>query len=148
MICTKCQQERPETDFYFRDRAKNERHRQCVWCYRKYRAEHYQAYYPDHKVEYRKRALAQKERRAKWFLGQLVGKRCVDCGESDIVVLQFDHTEQNKSFGISVGFRTGKSLIAILAEMKKCEVVCANCHMRRTARRAGWKKMMLSIPIG
>jgi hypothetical protein len=26
----------------------------------------------------------------------------------------------------------------VLAEMAKCDVVCANCHRRRTARRGGF----------
>jgi hypothetical protein len=30
-----------------------------------------------------------------------------------------------------------RSWQSILDEMAKCEVVCANCHRRRTARRRG-----------
>lgn len=61
---------------------------------------------------------------------------CQDCGESDIVVLEFDHVNDDKDNSVAVGmFRWGASRLQ--AEIEKCEVVCANCHKRRTDRRAG-----------
>jgi excinuclease UvrABC ATPase subunit len=61
---------------------------------------------------------------------------CVDCGETDIVVLEFDHVRGQKKNAISNMITTGLSVKRIMAEIKKCEVVCANDHRRRTARRA------------
>ncbi len=61
---------------------------------------------------------------------------CVDCGEDDVLVLEFDHLE-DKLFSIARGFRD-RPLQALLDEMAKCEVVCANCHRRRTAARGGF----------
>ena len=58
---------------------------------------------------------------------------CVDCGESDPVVLEFDHL-RDKSFSIGAKL-TNYSWTAIEAEIEKGEVVCGNCHKRRTARR-------------
>jgi hypothetical protein len=34
--------------------------------------------------------------------------------------------------------------VAVLDEIEKCEVVCANCHRRRTARRRGTLRYLLS----
>ena len=53
-----------------------------------------------------------------------------------MLVLEFDHLG-DKEFGIGAGFRD-RSLQALLNEMAKCEVVCANCHRRRTATRGGY----------
>jgi len=53
-----------------------------------------------------------------------------------------DHL-RDKSFAISVGV-TGRSWERLLDEMKKCEVVWANCHRRRTARRRGSVRVMLT----
>ncbi|HVT76394.1 MAG TPA: hypothetical protein VHD87_05140 [Acidimicrobiales bacterium] len=92
------------------------------------------------------------DRRARWLLEYLAAHPCVDCGESDPVVLDFDH-RRDKLFeiGRAIFF---KSMEAILEEIEKCDVVCANCHRRRTARRGrfarvlfvGWKRLPLSFP--
>jgi hypothetical protein len=67
---------------------------------------------------------------------------CVDCGEADAVVLEFDHL-RDKSFDVaqSLPYRSWQS---ILDEIAKCEVVCANCHRRRTARRRGSLRAVLT----
>lgn len=67
---------------------------------------------------------------------------CADCGENDPVILEFDHLG-NKSFDIgqALPYRNWQS---ILDEIAKCEVVCANCHRRRTARRRGSLRALLT----
>jgi hypothetical protein len=52
---------------------------------------------------------------------------CNRCGNNDYRVLQFHHTDANKEFNISskVGQRT---LLSLMKEINKCEVLCANCH--------------------
>jgi transposase-like protein len=64
---------------------------------------------------------------------------CVDCGESDPVVLEFDHIGQ-KTAALAALVSAGAPLTAIEAEIARCEVVCASCHRRRTAERAGWRR--------
>jgi hypothetical protein len=64
----------------------------------------------------------------------LAAHPCVDCGEADVVVLDFDHVRGEKVGVVSVLIRKG-SLSAIKAEIEKCEVRCANCHRRVTHRR-------------
>lgn len=72
---------------------------------------------------------------------------CTDCGEGDPVVLDFDHLPgQPKRFEIARAINAStRSWATISAEIEKCEVVCANCHRRRTARRAGHRKYLLTI---
>jgi len=60
---------------------------------------------------------------------------CVDCGEDDIVVLEFDHL-RDKKYAVGQMMRDAR-WDRIMAEIAKCEVVCANCHKRRTAQRRG-----------
>lgn len=60
----------------------------------------------------------------------------MDCGEKDPVVLEFDHIDPAaKSFEIGNMTRIGWGLERLLAEAEKCDVVCANCHRRRTAKQ-------------
>ena len=58
---------------------------------------------------------------------------CVDCGENDPRVLDFDHIN-NKRHEISTLLRKEYSWNSILEEAKKCEIRCANCHRRKTAK--------------
>lgn len=46
--------------------------------------------------------------------------------------------EEQKEFDISNGFRAGYSIERLATEIAKCDVRCANCHMRKTARDFNW----------
>jgi hypothetical protein len=48
-----------------------------------------------------------------------------------IYVMDFDHVNGGKKFGIS-GHRHGFK--GLIEEIKKCDVVCANCHRIRTLK--------------
>lgn len=74
---------------------------------------------------------------------------CRDCGETDPVVLDFDHLPgQEKRFEIARAVNAStRAWSTIRVEIAKCEVVCANCHRRRTARRAGSRKHLVSLGL-
>jgi hypothetical protein len=62
---------------------------------------------------------------------------CVDCGERNPVLLDFDHLpnfSKNFDIGRAVG-SSGRSWKSIYKEIEICEVVCSNCHRLRTAKR-------------
>ena len=61
---------------------------------------------------------------------------CVDCGETDTIVLEFDHVA-GKDFNISDATRKGVSIKKLKDEIAKCEVRCANCHRKKTYERNG-----------
>ncbi len=76
---------------------------------------------------------------------------CVDCGEPDPIVLDFDHVRGVKTADVK-RMTTGShvSLDRIMAEIAKCEVRCANCHRRVTARREGhhqWLTAAMPPPV-
>ena len=72
-----------------------------------------------------------------WILEYLKTHPCVDCGEDDPIVLEFDHINpENKKTTVS-SLRT-ISLKSVKIEVEKCEVRCANCHRRKTAIQLGW----------
>lgn len=58
---------------------------------------------------------------------------CEKCGNDDFRVLDFDHLDRSKkSFNISNGLSHGYSIETLLAEAKKCQVLCSNCHRIKT----------------
>ena len=59
---------------------------------------------------------------------------CTDCGNLyPYYIMDFDHLE-NKEGLISFYTKNG-SLALLRQELAKCELVCANCHRRRTFLR-------------
>lgn len=84
------------------------------------------------------RAAAQRRRvqRNIWFIqAYLETHPCVDCGETNPIVMEFDHVTSDKQEDISRMVYSGRSLASIQAEVAKCEVRCANCHRIATHRR-------------
>lgn len=68
-----------------------------------------------------------------YVAGYLSGHPCVDCGEKDPIVLEFDHRNRSlKRFNIADGIKRGMALKTVIEEIAKCDVRCANCHRRKT----------------
>jgi hypothetical protein len=65
---------------------------------------------------------------------------CIDCSEDDPVVLEFDHVRGKKVSGISEMVIQYCSLAKLEEEVKKCDVRCANCHRRKTAKEKGYSR--------
>src|SRR5215831_6626669 len=57
---------------------------------------------------------------------------CADCGQRHPATLQFHHLNSaDKMFNVAAAVRNGISLDTIKKEIKKCIVLCANCHAIR-----------------
>jgi hypothetical protein len=131
--CGRCRELKPLEDFAWHQRERGTRQHSCRACHSEYHREHYLA----NKQRYIAQAAASKKKlrwqRTSLLLEYLEAHPCADCGESDPVVLEFDHLE-DKSFGVAQNF-DGRPWQRTLEEIEKCEVVCANCHRRREAAR-------------
>lgn len=67
---------------------------------------------------------------------------CVDCGgrfHSD--AMEFDHRDNEEKVFLISSFGRRVSVERVLQEIAKCDLVCANCHRVRTAKRR------LGLPI-
>jgi len=136
--CTKCGKKKSFSEFNFKIKRKGLRSSHCKVCSRKYVREHYKNnrdYYLK-KAKNRNHAIWLKIRKIVWEY--LLIHPCVDCGEKDPVVLEFDHLRDKKK-NIS-SLTNDASVKRVLEEIDKCEVRCANCHRRKTALAQGWYK--------
>jgi hypothetical protein len=140
--CYGCGELKPAEDFAWRRKRRNQRDSFCRECRAAYKRRHYLANKERYVANARERKRRIRYERMVYLMEFFKTHPCSDCGEKDPVVLEFDHL-RDKEFEISHGlpFRSWES---ILAEMAKCEVVCANCHRRRTARRRGFARLALS----
>jgi hypothetical protein len=84
-------------------------------------------------------------KRMKVFM-YLLEHPCVDCGEPDPLVLDFDHRDPSKKHrGVAQMMSGTTSWAKIQEEIQKCDVRCANCHRRRTAEQYGYKALLLAL---
>lgn len=68
---------------------------------------------------------------------------CVHCGETNPVLLEFDHiSQEDKVDSVSRLVKNGYSESTVFREIAKCQVLCANCHRLRTAQQLGWYRYM------
>lgn len=134
--CPRCSKTKDVNEFHWRNKSKDKRQGWCKSCAIAARVDHYQTHRAETLLVVRQRQMVL--RKQLWQLR--VGQSCQDCGETDPVVLDFDHVQGTKRWNVSSMVNSGYSWESILGEVKKCEVVCANCHRRRTAKRAGWTR--------
>jgi hypothetical protein len=101
-------------------------------------------YYQEHKEVRRKKLTDRRKflkKLAKQYILERLSSGCVDCGETDVVVLEFDHVTGIKEYNIATLIQRGSLIEKISHELEKCVVRCANCHRRKTATDFNWYKL-------
>ena len=118
-VCVKCKIQKSHKEFKLAKVNNDGLYSYCKPCEREY-ARVYQFFWA---------------KRRKTKVDSLMQKPCLDCNKRfPPECMDFDHVRSKKSFHIG-RLRNGRSWKAILAEVKKCDVVCANCHRIRTQER-------------
>jgi len=85
------------------------------------------------KVRYKAFVKYRDKKRA--WLRKIKDVPCKDCGKRyHCCIMEFDHVRGKKLFTIGPGI-VGRSTKRLIAEMAKCDIVCANCHRWRTWKR-------------
>jgi hypothetical protein len=142
--CCTCHQIRPMSDFNIRSAAADGRQSRCRECARAW----YRAHRDEHQVNTRRRTAAVRAEYKRRIGEHLRRHPCVDCGESDIRVLDFDHDVRvPKVAAVASLVAAAGSWSAIEAEIAKCAVRCANCHRRITSTRAEDWRHGLSLTL-
>jgi hypothetical protein len=97
---------------------------------------------PNRRRGVRKSTDEMRKRNREFILEYLSTHPCVDCGENDPIVLDFDHVRNKKFKNVGILCLNGFSVDKIKEEIDKCDVRCANCHRRKTAKQFGWYKLI------
>jgi len=135
--CTKCGEERLLTDFCLRKRGLPERRPDC----RKCRAKARRKWYERNREEVIKKSVKGYTTRRNVNRANLLEyfetHHCVDCGEKHPATLQFDHVRGVKRRNVSQLIQHA-SWSTVKDEIAKCDVRCANCHAKKTAKDYNW----------
>ncbi len=136
-VCPRCTEYKPYTEYNKNNFKRDGFQNYCRSCSRK----SFQDSYKGNKEYYKNRNNALRRSVRGKLKDFLKDKECCDCHIRDYRVLEFDHLK-NKRDCVSTLYRTGRCWKTVLAEIQKCEIVCANCHRIRTYNRMHkcWRK--------
>lgn len=126
--CTDCSSVKLLSEFYFKDKNHTLVQSYCKDCARKRSAKYY--------GRYGKQQHARRRRVYLEYLSRLDHIKaeggCVDCGNKDPRVLDFDHVTGVKWKAVSEIARSGYAWKFVEDELRKCVIRCSNCHRIRT----------------
>jgi hypothetical protein len=131
--CKKCKESKDISGFYTSKYLKNKAHPVCKLC----AGLSSKQFFNKLKAVKKKQLIYQTKRRERnlnYAKEYLKSHPCVDCGETNIIILEFDHVRGNKIMTISQYSHQSYSLEKIQAEIDKCEIRCVNCHRMKTAK--------------
>lgn len=135
--CSKCKELKDITEFNKKGKSKTgiTQYQPYCRCCNKTRSK---AYYRANKVKHKQVTSARRAKQIaklqRFMLKFLYKKRCVNCPEARIVCLDFDHIRGKKKGLISHMVHGGCSLETLKTEMRKCQLLCANCHRVKTCQ--------------
>lgn len=127
--CKKCLIDKEETHFSFRNKNTGSLQSYCKECQKLERKEHY----GKNKSYFLHRNRKSRARKTKYLIDLRNSTPCADCNKQyPYYIMDFDHIE-NKIRPVTQMICYSWRLLK--SEIKKCEIVCANCHAARTWKR-------------
>lgn len=138
--CACCKKDKPLGDFPFKNKVEQIYSTRCFPCQREYAKSHYQANKKAYIQRNHQRRKERREENISFIEEYLSTHPCVDCGEGDPIVLQFDHL-RDKEFCIGA-YQREVNVERLKKEIAKCDVRCANCHVRKTCKDFGWRRRL------
>jgi len=140
-VCARCLVAKQLVEFPIKNAARGTYRSYCQPCCREYGKEHYRKNAAAYMARSKVRAPIDRKHNREFIAQYLSTHPCVDCGEADPVVLEFDHRDP-KTKRADAGRLIHTSTVAIVrAETDKCDVRCGNCHRIRTAHQLGWYRL-------
>jgi hypothetical protein len=133
--CAHCREIKDEEEFAWSNKLLRIRQKHCRACMSKFNKASYEK--ADKQRIYENRTK-RKEVAREYVWNYLATHPCVDCGESNPQLLEFDHVRGKKKAAVSQLASGRHSLETIQKEINKCEVRCVSCHRKKTYDDRGW----------
>lgn len=132
--CSKCLIEKPLSEYHKKTASPDGLKKQCKNCCSDY---HKKMLKHPERVQVIRRAVDRRRLKLINLINEIKDKPCMDCGNRyPACAMDFDHRPGVIKLGnLSRISNLGWSPDRILAEIEKCDLVCANCHRVRTASR-------------
>lgn len=143
-VCARCQVAKPLAEFPIKNAARGTYRSYCRPCCSEYGKEQYERNKPYYLAKNHVSRARSRRMNRDMVYEFLLTHPCVDCGETNPVVLDFDHVDPKTKRWSVGGMLSRRTTTAVRREMSKCVVRCANCHRRRTARQFGWYRVGLA----
>lgn len=145
-VCSTCRRSLPLSSFNVRTASPDRRQAVCREC----NAARSRRYYAENLEKHRAAVAAQVAKtraiNVERIGAYLLEHPCVDCGEGDLRVLDFDHRDgSQKSAEVMKLAKAAYSWRRVMDEIAKCDVRCRNCHAKVTYERMGenWRSALM-----
>lgn len=127
-VCRICRKKQNITSFYKHSETKDGRYSRCRTCH--FKIMQFWRKRNTKKVnELNKRS---RDKRQQW-INSIKNSPCMDCGKQyPPYIMQFDHRDRSQKV---CTIYAAQSIKRIKEEIKKCDLVCANCHCERTHKQ-------------
>ena len=135
--CSICNNKLPLEEFNRKSSSKDGLQPHCRTCNRERSRAYYERNRESHKTETIRRKKIHQAANRQRIWDYLRNNPCVHCNESDPIVLEFDHLDPKTKFK-EISRMLDYSWDRIFDEINKCQVLCANCHRRKTAKEQNW----------
>lgn len=139
-VCRACKDTKPYSEFNLAKKNHDGHAYNCKACSRPYAKKYYENNRERLKDSQSASLQESIKRKRDYLIGHYRGNPCVDCGETDILVLQSDH-QRDKAHEIARLVNSGHSLQTLVDELSKCLTRCSNCHQRVTAKSFGFWRL-------
>ena len=136
--CSSCKEHKPLSEFNKNKKKKDGLQTTCRSCNATRSKEYYLDNRDHHRAVIKERTDRQRIENRNFVLEHLKNHPCVDCGNKDFRVLDFDHVRGIKANNINYLISTAYTVQVIADEIEKCEVRCKNCHAIVTYERLGF----------
>lgn len=146
--CSRCGEEKSHEDFNKRSASPDGLQPLCRSCGNELSRDYYANNSDRLKDSVKENKNRYKARNRDYVYSYLIENPCVDCGITDIRLLEFDHRPgEEKKNGVCGLASWSISLETLKAEIAKCDVRCKNCHTLKTYERLGgtWHDLYLEI---